>query len=126
MPRMAIVVDDSMLIRHTVSRYFEQRGFIVESACNGLEALDIVARFTPDIIVTDLSMPLMDGSQLISAIRARPDTAITPIIVLAGRSGSANPTNVPSASVTAIIHKDIDIIDQLDRALTRALPELVC
>ena len=38
MPRLAIVVDDSMLIRHTVCRYFEQRGFFVESATNGAEA----------------------------------------------------------------------------------------
>ncbi len=39
MAQLAMVVDDSMLIRHTVCRFLEQRGFMVESASNGVEAL---------------------------------------------------------------------------------------
>ena len=123
MPHMAIVVDDSMLIRHTVCRYFEQRGFVVESACNGLEALDMVSRVTPDILVTDLVMPGMDGSQLISAVRARPETAAIPIIVVAGRTEGTDPARETRAN--AVIYKDIDILEQLDAALSHALPELV-
>jgi CheY-like chemotaxis protein len=57
MPRLALVVDDSMLIRHTVCRFLEERGFSVESASQGLDALNILERFRPDLIVTDLQMP---------------------------------------------------------------------
>ena len=54
---IALVVDDSMLIRHTVCRYFEERGCRVESATNGEEALAMLQELRPDIIITDLQMP---------------------------------------------------------------------
>lgn len=123
MPRMAIVVDDSMLIRHTVCRYFEQRGFLVESATNGFDALDIMHYITPDIIVTDLQMPKMNGSELISAIKARPETINVPVIVLAGRSNNFDPMEEQRAN--DVIFKDIDIIEQLDLAVCRAIPDVV-
>ncbi len=44
-PKTALVVDDSMLIRHTVCRFLEERGFIVESATNGVEALEVLNNF---------------------------------------------------------------------------------
>ncbi len=51
MARKALVVDDSMLIRHTVCRFLENRGFEVQSASNGLEALEVLASHLPDIII---------------------------------------------------------------------------
>jgi CheY-like chemotaxis protein len=62
-PLVALVVDDSMLIRHTVCRFLEERGYAVESATNGEEALPIVKRIHPDIIITDMQMPKMGGSE---------------------------------------------------------------
>lgn len=123
MPHMAIVVDDSMLIRHTVCRYFEQRGFLVESASNGLAALELLQHFTPDILVTDLQMPGMTGTELITAIKSRPETSNVPVIVVAAHSSSSHSSVEPRAG--AVIFKDIDIVEQLDLAVSRALPELV-
>ena len=54
MALVALVVDDSMLIRYTVCRSLEERGFTVESATNGLEALEVLKRIQPDLIVTDM------------------------------------------------------------------------
>jgi CheY-like chemotaxis protein len=123
MPRLAIVVDDSMLIRHTVCRYFEQRGVLVESATNGAEALEILQCITPDIIVTDLQMPRMTGSELITAVKSRPETANVPVIVLAGRSTAFDPIREHRAN--AVIFKDIDIIHRLDVAVSEAIPEVM-
>ena len=67
MPIVALVVDDSMLIRYTVCRFLEERGFAVESATNGVEALEVLARVRPNLIVTDMQMPKMTGSELITA-----------------------------------------------------------
>ena len=53
--KTALVVDDSMLIRHAVCRFLEERGFAVESATNGVEALEVLTTFFPDIIITDLA-----------------------------------------------------------------------
>ncbi len=47
MPKVALVVDDSMLIRYTVCRFLEERGFAVESATNGVEALEVLSRVRP-------------------------------------------------------------------------------
>jgi len=44
MPGVALIVDDSMVIRHTVSRFLEERGYAVEAASNGMEALEILKR----------------------------------------------------------------------------------
>jgi len=117
-PFLALVVDDSMLIRHTVCRFLETRGFLVESATNGAEALEMLSRIRPDIIVTDLQMPKMNGQELLVALKARPETEAIPVIVLAGRQGS-EPIDIQSKY---IIHKDIDIVSQLSRTVEAILP----
>ena len=57
MPFLALVIDDSMLIRHTVCRILEKRGFTVETATDGAAALEVLKTFRPDVIFTDLQMP---------------------------------------------------------------------
>jgi CheY-like chemotaxis protein len=114
MPLVALVVDDSMLIRHTVCRFLEERGFSVESASNGQEALEALERMNPDLIITDMQMPKMDGGGLIDALKSHPKTATIPVIVLAGK-----PSGVEKAEKRAdfAIIKDIDIEEQLAKAL---------
>jgi CheY-like chemotaxis protein len=110
----ALVVDDSMLIRHTVCRFLEERGFAVESATNGQEALEALKRVRPDIIITDIQMPKMSGSELITAVKSEPSLAGIPIVIVAGRQSGFEETE-KRANFT--IFKDIDIEDQLAKAL---------
>jgi CheY-like chemotaxis protein len=114
MPVVALVVDDSMLIRYTVCRFLEERGFTVESATNGLEALKILERAHPDLIVTDMQMPKMSGSELITALKKDPQTASIPIIIVAGR---ASGFDEKEKRANFAIYKDIDIEAQLAKAL---------
>jgi CheY-like chemotaxis protein len=114
MPAVALVVDDSMLIRYTVCRSLEERGFAVESATNGAEALLILERVHPDVIVTDMHMPKMSGSELITELKKNPKTANIPIIIVAGR-GSGFDESETRANFA--IYKDIDIQSQLEKAL---------
>jgi CheY-like chemotaxis protein len=114
MPDVALVVDDSMVIRHTVSRFLEERGFAVESASNGMEALEILKRVKPVLVITDMQMPAMGGSELISALKNKPETASIPILILTGvSSGFDHKEN--RAEFT--IFKDIDVQKQLEKAL---------
>jgi two-component system chemotaxis response regulator CheY len=114
MPAIGLVVDDSMLIRYTVCRFLEERGFTVESATNGVEALQILHRVRPDLIVTDMQMPKMSGSELITALKKNPETAGIPVIIVAGRaSGFDEKENRANFA----IYKDIDIQGQLEKAL---------
>jgi len=118
MPASALVVDDSMLIRYTVCRFLEERGFAVESATNGQEAVEVLNRVKPDLIVTDMQMPKMSGSELITAVKARPETAAVPIIIVAGRSSGFTESETRA---NFVIYKDIDIEAQLAKALTAVL-----
>jgi CheY-like chemotaxis protein len=118
MSNLALVVDDSMLIRYTVCRFLEERGFAVESATNGVEALQVLARVQPDLIITDVKMPRMSGTELISALKSKPETAKIPIIIVAGR-GSGFDTSEKRADFA--IYKDIDIEGQLEKGLKKVL-----
>jgi CheY-like chemotaxis protein len=103
-----------MLIRHTVCRFLEERGFAVESATNGQEALESLKRRRPDIIITDMEMPKMSGSELITALKSRPETAQIPVVIVAGKQSGFEKKE---RRATFAIFKDIDIEDQLAKAL---------
>jgi CheY-like chemotaxis protein len=120
MPRNVLVVDDSMLIRHTVCRYLEGIGYEVEAATNGEEALQLLdGDYHPDLIVTDMQMPKLTGSELITALKKKPATCEIPIVVLAGKKTSSDGPQETRANYT--IYKDIDIEAQLKKALAAAL-----
>lgn len=119
MPVLALVVDDSMVIRHTVSRFLEERGFAVESASNGQEALEIIARSHPGLVITDMQMPAMGGGEFITALKSNPATASIPIVILTGRSSGFDSSETRAEF---IIFKDIDIQEQLESALAAITP----
>jgi two-component system, chemotaxis family, chemotaxis protein CheY len=116
MALVALVVDDSMLIRHTVCRFLEERGFRVEAASNGQEALDTLARVKPDLIVTDMQMPKMGGAELIAVLRSQASTAKIPIVVVASQQAALEEGK---RYADCTIHKDIYIVDQLAKALEK-------
>jgi two-component system chemotaxis response regulator CheY len=107
-----------MLIRHTVCRFLEERGFAVESATNGQEALEVLKRVRPNIIITDIQMPKMNGSEFITAVKNQPAFAGIPIVIVAGRQSGFEHTE---KRANYMIFKDIDIEDQLAKALQAVL-----
>jgi CheY-like chemotaxis protein len=79
--RLIVVVDDSPLIhRHTVP-ILEDDGYEVKSAFDGAEALEIVRAHQPDLVITDVEMPKLDGYGLCRAIKADPATAHLPVLM---------------------------------------------
>ncbi|HEY1262823.1 MAG TPA: response regulator [Terriglobales bacterium] len=116
MPLVVLVVDDSMLIRHTVCRYLEDRGFAVETAANGQDALDALKRVRPALIITDIRMPKMNGSEFITALKANPATANIPIAVVTGKQNAEKEKRADYA-----IFKDIEIEEQLGKAVQALL-----
>ena len=109
-----MVVDDSMLIRYTVTRFLEKQGFTVESAGNGIEALEILNHTLPNLIITDLQMPKMTGHELIAVLKSKPETAKIPIIIIASRAAGVAESG---KLANFLVYKDIDIEDQLAKAL---------
>src|SRR5689334_7332482 len=110
MTKVALVVDDSMLIRYSVCRYLESRGFKVETATNGEEAMTVLSRAKVDLIVTDMRMPKMSGSEFITALKKKAETSRVPVVVVTGKSNGSSEAD-PRADF--VIYKDIDVETQL-------------
>ncbi len=87
-PRI-LIVDDSNSVRSFVSSVLEKQGFITIKAKDGKEALELLEKELPDLMITDLEMPVMDGFKLIEQTRKRPEMAGLPIVILTGRTGKA-------------------------------------
>ena len=75
-----LLVDDESAITDALAPYLERSGFSVAVAHDGAEGLDVHDEINPDIVVTDVMMPRLDGRQLVREIRAR--GGWTPIILL--------------------------------------------
>ncbi|HKV76688.1 MAG TPA: response regulator [Candidatus Sulfotelmatobacter sp.] len=114
MSKVALVVDDSMLIRYSICRFLEARGFEVEAAVNGAEAVEMLARVRADLVVTDMRMPKMSGSELITVLKRKEETRRVPIIVVTSK---ANGPCQADERADFVIYKDIDVDTQLDAAL---------
>jgi CheY-like chemotaxis protein len=82
-----LVIDDSDEVRSVVSAVLSNFGFSVREATSGEEAIRMVLAEKPDLIVSDVRMPGMDGHHLLSAIRDLQATAAIPFILMTG-SGS--------------------------------------
>ncbi|MDE1920044.1 MAG: response regulator [Candidatus Omnitrophica bacterium] len=98
MSQIILVVDDDRSIVHTLKSILLKNGFEVLTANNGEEALKLIKTNRPDMVITDLMMPVMDGWYLSMNVRRDPRFKKTPIIVI---SGILNPEAVqqdPEAS----------------------------
>jgi len=82
-----LLVDDSAVARAKLRRLFEAAGYQVQLACDGVEALALLAKGRYSLMITDLEMPNMDGIALINACRAEPQTARMPMLAITGHEG---------------------------------------
>jgi len=81
-PTLALVVDDEPKIRDLARRYLEADGFQVLEAADGEAALTVLAETEPDIVVTDIMMPVLNGLELLRQIRL---TSSVPVVMLTAR-----------------------------------------
>ena len=105
MPRKVLIVDDSPTIRQMVSFTLREAQFEVMEAENGADALKKLAGFRPDLIVTDLNMPLMDGLTLIRNARTLAAARYIPILMLTTESHPEKKAEAKKAGATGWIVK---------------------
>ena len=82
MPARVLIVDDNKDLREMWLAIFSIEGFTVITAENGSEGYNAAERERPDIIVTDLNMPMLDGINMIKKLRALPDFRKVPIVAV--------------------------------------------
>jgi CheY-like chemotaxis protein len=85
-PRVLIVDDDPWILR-MVSTLLEKRGYAISTASDGEEGLMRADQLKPDLIITDVMMPKLDGWSLVRALRSRAELALVPVIFLTALGG---------------------------------------
>ncbi len=87
MAERILIVDDDPWILRMVSTLLEKRGYAIFTAGDGEEALGRAEEVRPDLVVTDVMMPKMDGWELVRELRARPHLALVPVLFLTALNG---------------------------------------
>lgn len=103
-----LAVDDSRIMREMLNATLSEAGFDVHLAEDGQHALDVLGTVTPDVIVTDLNMPRMDGFGFVDAVRHRNDLRGVPILILTTESGAELKQRARAAGATGWIVKPYD------------------
>ncbi|TGD73169.1 response regulator [Mangrovimicrobium sediminis] len=103
-----LVVDDSLTLRRMVVHVLTSAGHDIAEAASAEDALKVLEAFTPDLVLTDMYMPGLDGIDLTVRIRAMPDYGRTPILVLSTDSSDDAKQRGRSSGVTGWIAKPFD------------------
>jgi CheY-like chemotaxis protein len=108
-----LIVDDDASTRVVLRLVLETAGFEVVEAEHGEAALAHFSLKPPDIITTDLKMPVLSGEALIERLRSHPKTASIPIVVVSGNSTAAKALH-SSGRVEAVVNKPFSAVDLAD------------
>ena len=109
--RKILIVDDRWENRSVIVNLLKPIGFIVAEAANGLEGLEQVRELTPDLIITDLVMPKMDGFQLVRRLRESPEFRDIIVIVSSASVFETDQYNSLDAGADAFLPKPVQISD---------------
>ncbi len=119
-----LVVDDSEFILGMLSEYLSDGGYEVMTANDGMKAMALMRRSTPDVIIMDIMMPGMDGHSVSKLIKLDKNFEDIPIIVFSERGGEKDVSI--SAGVGASLHlKKGATQDEVLQAVASALRERV-
>lgn len=110
-----MAVDDSPTIRKIVSMSLESVGYNVVTAADGMEALQQLPKCNPALILTDISMPKIDGYQLCKLIKSHAKTKTIPVIMLSGKDGMFDKIKGKFVGCDDYITKPFQSADLLDK-----------
>ncbi|HXT17249.1 MAG TPA: response regulator [Gemmatimonadaceae bacterium] len=116
-----IIADDDEIVRAFVQRVIEHGSNDAIAAEDGREALELIKVQDPDLLITDLKMPDMDGFQLIEALRALPAHAAIPIICLTSVSDREDVARLIEMKISDYVLKPVRPFDLAERIRTVSL-----
>ncbi len=121
-PLRILVADDSVSVRQVITRLLTEQGWQVETAKDGVEALDHLPSFAPDLIVLDIEMPRMNGYEFLNALNAQPDLREIPVVVLTSRTAAKHRQRAMALGARGYVVKpydDAEFIDLVSRLTQR-------
>jgi DNA-binding NarL/FixJ family response regulator len=130
MAKRLLIVDDEAKLLRAVAVTLREEGYEVTTARSGAEALVSVSASVPDLIVSDIRMPGMDGYQLARALRSNPRTELIPVIFLTAKGERKDRLAGIRAGVDAYLTKPFDpeellaVVSNLLRRVERTSAEL--
>ena len=86
MPLTILIADDDIGTRLAISDYLDLSGYHIITADNGIDALNTLEKYHPDLLVTDIMMPRMNGYELVRRIRQLSEFRLLPVILLTART----------------------------------------
>ena len=105
MSKRIMIVDDSVTVRQVLRLTLTDAGYDLLEACDGEDALKVMAGQSIDMMITDLNMPKMDGIELIKQVRQRQDYRFMPIVMLTTESADEKKQAGKSAGASGWIVK---------------------
>lgn len=108
LPRI-LVVEDNVMNQEMLSRRLVRRGFEVLVAENGQEALDAVRSATPDLVLMDMSLPVIDGYAATAELKADPATKAVPVIALTAHAMAGDEQRCLDVGCDAYEQKPMDL-----------------
>ena len=116
-----LLVEDDTETREVMARTLVKAGWTVSEAGNGQEALDIMSGLHPRLILLDLMMPVMDGFDFLTVMRARPEWRHIPVIVITAKDLTADDRNRLTGRVEEIVEKSAYTHEQLLQHVSEAV-----
>ena len=102
---VVLIVEDDPETRHFYQSIFEQDGFRIERAHNGLQALEKALEACPDLILTDIAVPGIDGIELCRRLRADERTRSIPVLAITGYGDRRYPDRAIGAGANHVLIK---------------------
>ena len=121
-----LVVDDEPNVLRSLVQYLTIEEFEVETASNGIEALEKVDSFNPELILLDVMMPGMDGFEVLDRVKALPGHANTPVIMLTAKDQSSDVLKGYQSGATSYLVKPFnldELVETINQTLDRSKAE---
>ena len=118
--KRVLIVDDYPDAREMYAEYLEFSGFEVVQAANGVEAIERALSTLPDIILMDLSLPMMDGWEATRRLKADARTASIPVVAVTGHALEGNSLGAKKAGCDSFVIKPClpeDLVAEIGRVL---------
>lgn len=122
MEHTILIVDDNRFIVEGLHAILRKRGFRTMSALSGTEALDLLSRVIPDLVLLDISMEPIDGWETLRRMRANPDFMHIPVIVFSARRTLSEEVSYHHLNISEILTKPINtslLLEVISRVLSR-------
>jgi CheY-like chemotaxis protein/anti-sigma regulatory factor (Ser/Thr protein kinase) len=118
-----MLVEDDLPTRSVMARLLEKMDWMVYEAGNGQEALDLLGQHKPNLILLDLMMPVMDGFEFLTRMRANSDWIHIPVMVLTAKDLTPGDRNILKDKVSIVIEKGTNDYEEMARMI-RQVTEL--